>query len=235
MSSLCLPYASLNNDLKKDQRESQNWIYRSLLFLPYRPKSHDHPRPILSADQARYPRGGQSGPWVPWPIPGTALLLMPRVGVGWGNQRTLDCCARAEVGARLGGTAWVSGLRMRIQVLASWPCSRVRIPLCTLRARPAALQTRSARGGLPALTPGSPLTGSSIPEPLPALWCLPPHSQAPSALAYTAILWAPGPRLAKIVLVSVDCETLKGKGHASFRHEFWDGPGKTQMCSAADY
>lgn len=94
--------------------------------------------------------------------------------------------------------------------------------LCTLRARPAALQTRSARDGLPAFTPGGPLTGCSISEALPALWRLPPQSRAPSALACTAILWAPGRSLAKIVLVSmsVDCETLKGKGHASFRHEF---------------
>ena len=59
--------------------------------------------------------------------------------MGWGNQRTLDSghlgpCSSAweEVGARLGGTAWVSGLQMRIQVLASWPCSRVGIPYAPL-------------------------------------------------------------------------------------------------------
>lgn len=85
--SICLLYAFLNNDLKKDQRESQNWIYRSLLFLPYRQKSHDHPRPILSADQAYCLRGGLNDQWVPWPIPGTALLSLlgtcTGLGEGW--------------------------------------------------------------------------------------------------------------------------------------------------------
>lgn len=63
--SPCLLYAFLNDDLKKDQRESQNWIYRSLLFLPYRQKSHGRPRPILSADPAHCPRGGLNDQWGP--------------------------------------------------------------------------------------------------------------------------------------------------------------------------
>ena len=98
---------------------------------------------------------------------------------------------------------------MRIQVLASWPCSRVGIPYAPLEQdqllfKPEVLEVACLH----------PWRSSH--------WRLPPQSQVPSALGCTAILWAPGRSLAKIALVSmsVDCETLKGKGHASFRHEF---------------
>ena len=97
---------------------------------------------------------------------------------------------------------------------------------------------------MPAFTPGCPAgLGACVslaapsPGPLPALGWPPPHSQAPSALACAALLGDPGPSLANVVLVamSVNRETLTGKGHASFRHEFRDGPGKTQICSLAGW
>lgn len=58
-------------------------------------------------------------------------------GRGQGSRRTLDSShlgpcshAQAEAGVRLGAAAWVSGLEMRIQVLASRPCSHVGISPC---------------------------------------------------------------------------------------------------------
>lgn len=74
MKSICFLHACFINDLKKDQRESQNWIYRSPLFLPSHLKSLGHLRLILWTDLVHCPQEDLSDQWAHWHTPGTAIL-----------------------------------------------------------------------------------------------------------------------------------------------------------------
>lgn len=83
MNSVFFMLVSLNNDLKKDQRESQNWIYRSPLFLLSHLKSLGHLRPIRWTDLVHCPQEDLSDQWAHWRTPGTVMLSPRRVGMGW--------------------------------------------------------------------------------------------------------------------------------------------------------
>lgn len=116
------------------------------------------------------------------------------------------------------------------------PAPRGGLLRASLRARPAVLQAGNV-GDTHACPAGLSVHISwAAPscELLPALWCLPPRAQAPSARPVQPCCGAQAPDW-QTVPASPNSEALRGPGHALFRHAFQDGPGKTQICVLAGW
>lgn len=84
------------NDLKKDQRESKNRIYRSLLFLPSLQRNLDRPRQILSADLVPCPREDQRDQWCLWHTPGIQTISLDGVIIRTSAELKVSCLSLSQ-------------------------------------------------------------------------------------------------------------------------------------------